>query len=103
MTVFKLNSTGARVAELQQRLREKGFDPGHETGVYTSDTVAAVRSFQENSGLGVDGIAGPNTIAALSMPQITSNVTSAMVSHLFPGTPLLNIRLHLPYVLKGLL
>jgi putative chitinase len=103
MTVFKLNSTGARVAELQQRLREKGFNPGTETGVYGLHTVEAVRSFQEMNGLGVDGIAGPNTIAALSMPQIDSNVTPAVVSQMFPGTPPLNIRMHLPYVLKGLL
>ena len=87
MTVFKLNSRGPRVAELQQRLRQKGFDPGSETGVYTADTEAAVRSFQEKNGLGVDGVAGPNTIAALSAalspggtirPVCPSAIVSAM-------------------------
>jgi peptidoglycan L-alanyl-D-glutamate endopeptidase CwlK len=103
VTIFKLNSTAPRVAELQQQLREQGFDPGTETGVYTSEMEAAVRLFQEKVGLGVDGVAGPNTVAALAVPSIDSNVSLEMVSQMFPGTPQLNIRLHLPYVLKGLL
>ncbi len=103
MTLFKLNSTGPRVTELQQQLRKQGFDPGDEEGLYTSATETAVRSFQEKVGLATDGVAGPNTIAALNMPAIESNVTLQMVSQMFPGTPRVNIRFHLPYVLKGLL
>jgi peptidoglycan L-alanyl-D-glutamate endopeptidase CwlK len=103
MTLFKLDSTGPRVAELQQQLREKGFDPGSEAGRYTAATEAAVRAFQQSEGLSADGVAGPNTIAALGLPAISSNVTLAMVTQLFPATPRTNIRLHLPYVLKGVL
>src|SRR5262245_21122215 len=103
MTLFKLGSTGPRVADLQQQLRQQGFDPGDKTSQYTSATEAAVRSFQKKVGLEVDGVAGPNTIAALNMPAIESNVTLESVSQMFPGTRRVNIRFHLPYVLKGLL
>src|SRR6266446_3290611 len=104
MTVLKFNSTGPRVAALQRDLSEHGFDPGVESGRYTSATQDAVRAFQRTVvGLSVDGVAGPNTIAALNMPTIESNVTLALVSQMFPATPGSNIRFHLPYVLKGLL
>jgi peptidoglycan L-alanyl-D-glutamate endopeptidase CwlK len=103
MTLFKLDSSGPRVAELQQELREKGLDPGSEPGRYTAATEAAVRAFQQSERLNADGVAGPNTIAALGLPAISSNVTLAMATQMFPATPRTNIRLHLPYVLKGLL
>ena len=101
--VFKLGSVGPRVRTLQQQLQQRGFNPGQISEQYTVETEAAVRLFQQNVGLDVDGIAGPNTIAALAMPAITSNVTLAMVSQMFPQTPRTNIRFHLPFVLKGLL
>jgi putative chitinase len=72
-------------------------------GQFSAATEAAVRAFQGSVGLEVDGQAGPNTIAALKMPSVTSNVTLDMVVQMFPQTPRVNIQFHLPFVLKSLL
>ncbi len=103
MATLKSGSTGAQVAALQQQLRLRGFDPGPMDGNFGAPTEAAVQAFQQSVGLEADGVAGPNTIAALKMPSITSNVTSGSVAPLFPGTPQANIQFHLPFVLESLL
>ncbi len=55
-----------RTIELQQALKDRGFDPGIIDGIIGRDTIAAIRAFQAANGLQVDGIAGRNTIAALA-------------------------------------
>jgi peptidoglycan L-alanyl-D-glutamate endopeptidase CwlK len=103
MPPLKLGSSGPRVTELQQLLQQRGFDPGATDGQFGPGTEAAVRAFQRSVGLADDGVAGPNTLAALKMPSVTSNVTADLVAPLFPGAPRLNIQFHLPFVLKSLL
>ncbi len=103
MAVLLLGSSGASVTALQQWLQQRGFDPGAINGQFGAATEAAVRAFQTSVGLSADGQAGPNTIAALTMPSITSNVTLEIVAPMFPGTPQANIQFHLPFVLKALL
>lgn len=49
------------LANLQQILQALGFFAGPNDGKNTPETQRAVRNFQESAGLGVDGIAGPNT------------------------------------------
>ncbi|HVM21131.1 MAG TPA: N-acetylmuramoyl-L-alanine amidase [Egibacteraceae bacterium] len=56
---------GDDVRELQHRLNQLGFDAGAEDGIFGPLARAAVEEFQRNTGLAVDGIAGPATIAAL--------------------------------------
>lgn len=63
--LLALGAAGPDVLDLQQRLREAGFDPGPADGVFGPRTLAAVRAFQAARGLAVDGIAGPLTMAAL--------------------------------------
>ncbi len=53
---------GDDVRELQRRLNRLGFDCGYDDGLFGPQTVAAVREFQLNAGLLVDGIAGLETI-----------------------------------------
>ncbi|WP_017302844.1 peptidoglycan-binding protein [Spirulina subsalsa] len=65
-----LGSRGDRVAEVQTLLRNWGYDipygvNGEMRGVFTDATLQAVRQFQSRMGLMVDGIVGPQTIAAL--------------------------------------
>ncbi|MEA5421322.1 peptidoglycan-binding protein [Spirulina sp. CCNP1310] len=64
------NSKGDQVAELQTLLRNKGYSisygaDGSGRGVYNDSTINAVRRFQQDAGISVDGIAGPQTFAAL--------------------------------------
>ncbi|WP_249344819.1 cell wall hydrolase [Paenibacillus sp. Marseille-Q4541] len=53
------------VVELQERLKSLGYLDAGVTGYYGSATEQAVRSFQEQRGLGVDGKAGKQTVSAL--------------------------------------
>lgn len=56
---------GDDVRELQRRLSRLGFDAGYDDGVYGPQTFDAVRDFQLNAGLVVDGLAGPATFDLL--------------------------------------
>ncbi|MBW3618690.1 MAG: N-acetylmuramoyl-L-alanine amidase [Actinobacteria bacterium] len=56
---------GDDVRDLQRRLNRLGFDTGHADGVFGTSTFEALREFQLNMGIQVDGIAGPSTIDAL--------------------------------------
>jgi hypothetical protein len=59
---------GDDVARVQTSLAGHGLDCGIVDGVYGPTTAAAVRRFQRARGLRVDGIAGPQTLAALAGP-----------------------------------
>lgn len=56
---------GDDVTDLQQRLGSLGFDAGYVDGIFGPDTERAVRDFQANQGVTPDGVAGPDTVAAL--------------------------------------
>lgn len=56
---------GDDVAELQQRLGALGFDTGRVDGIFGDATVAALREFQVNAALPVDGILGAATLRDL--------------------------------------
>ena len=55
---------GDDVAALQQRLLDLGFDCGRVDGIFGRQTGQAVREFQRNVGITVDGTCGPVTYAA---------------------------------------
>ena len=57
---------GDDVTDLQQRLGSLGFDAGYVDGIFGPDTERAVRNFQANQGVTPDGVAGPDTVAALA-------------------------------------
>lgn len=58
-------TAGDDVANLQQQLNTLGFDSGRVDGVFGPDTDRALREFQRNAGLEVDGTCGPNVWRAL--------------------------------------
>jgi N-acetylmuramoyl-L-alanine amidase len=60
-------STGDKVIELQQKLKQWGYYSGAVDGSYQSGTFSAVQSFQKKNGLTPDGVVGPATAAALGM------------------------------------
>lgn len=79
--VFNLRrgSKGADVVKLQNALNAIGYDCGAADGIFGAATEKAVRAFQADNGLTVDGIAGKATQAALyaaeEAPQPTYTVT----------------------------
>ncbi|WP_234987551.1 peptidoglycan-binding protein [Megasphaera vaginalis (ex Bordigoni et al. 2020)] len=58
--------TGAEVQSVQYMLSDTGYLTGGADGVFGSGTQAAVKRFQADHGLTVDGIVGTQTMAALS-------------------------------------
>ena len=108
MPVLQQGSSGPEVADLQNKLRARGFDPGVSDGSFGPGTAAAVEAFQRSAGLGADGVVGPQTAAALGLvaPAPVASaipaVTVAMVCQMFPNTPAQNIEQNLPVVLNAL-
>ena len=70
----KYGSRGEEVRTIQDKLKRWGYYTGNVDGIYGSQTVAAVKKFQQKNGLTVDGIAGTKTLAAMG---ITSNSSSS--------------------------
>jgi putative chitinase len=111
MQTLKLESEGAEVVKLQERLKELGFNPGKIDGDFGPGTEAAVVAFQKSEGLLADGIVGVNTLTALGFEpapetivaaSAIQNVTVNIVSRMFPLTPLDNIKKNLPFILTAL-
>ncbi|GLB28817.1 hypothetical protein LAD12857_07400 [Lacrimispora amygdalina] len=65
--LLQLGSTGDAVIELQKKLILLGYSCGENgaDGIFGDDTYRAVRQFQQNNGLSVDGKVGSNTWAKL--------------------------------------
>lgn len=59
--------TGNKVAEIQEKLKGAGSDPGKPDGAFGPSTHAAVVDFQKSHGLVPDGEVGPQTAAALGV------------------------------------
>lgn len=58
-------SSGDEVKKLQQSLINAGYDLGNADGIFGEKTQAAVKKYQQDNGLDVDGIAGTNTLGKL--------------------------------------
>lgn len=56
---------GADVRALQTALNALGFACGETDGIFGAYTERALRDFQTNTAIAIDGIAGPNTIRAI--------------------------------------
>ncbi|KGX84656.1 spore cortex-lytic enzyme [Pontibacillus marinus] len=59
--ILQKGATGDDVIELQSRLQYIGFYEGNIDGVFGWGTYWALRNFQKDFGLTVDGLAGPTT------------------------------------------
>jgi len=97
-----------RIKALQQALLAHGFNPGKVDGIFGLGTQAAVLAFQRSEGLLADGVAGVRTLAALQgtaappLASVLGQISTAVVSQMFPHTPLINITRNLPFVLTAL-
>ncbi len=61
-------SRGQEVIDVQAKLYNWGYYSGIVDGIYGYKTYQAVKWFQSKNGLKVDGIVGPETLAALGLP-----------------------------------
>ena len=69
---LKLGAKGQEVRTLQQKLKELGFYKGSVDGDFGEGTESAVKAFQRQYGLTVDGKVGNNTMAKLASARQTA-------------------------------
>lgn len=72
----KYGSRGSEVKQIQEKLKRWGYYKGSVDGIYGSQTLAAVKSFQKKNGLTVDGIAGDKTLKAMGIMNSSGNSSS---------------------------
>ena len=67
MRVIRVGDRGPAVEDVQRRLLLLNYDLGHTgvDGVFLEGTASAIRHFQEDAGLYIDGVVGPRTWSAL--------------------------------------
>ena len=63
----KIGSRSDEVTAIQQALKERGYYNYTVDGIFGTRTQTAVKNFQRDNGLAVDGIAGVNTLKALGI------------------------------------
>lgn len=73
--------SGENIGQIQQGLKDLGFDPGAIDSKFGPNTAAAVRKFQQANGLKVDGDPGPDTVAAINK-QLATKKAAPAESHL---------------------
>jgi len=64
---YQMGSSGSVVTKIQQKLQEAGYYSYTVDGIYGSRTKSAVKAFQKDRGLKVDGICGDQTLRALGI------------------------------------
>ena len=73
---YSIGSRGDIVRQIQQRLADWGYFSGEIDGIYGSQTASAVRLFQQNNGISVDGIVGNATLEKLGISTVQSTTDS---------------------------
>jgi peptidoglycan hydrolase-like protein with peptidoglycan-binding domain len=70
MVIFKIGSKGKEVGKIQKKLSLLKHYQGPIDGIFGGGTEAAVKAFQKEKGLVIDGIVGPITWKALFKKKI---------------------------------
>lgn len=69
-------SSGEKVRQVQQKLKQWGYYTGTVDGVYGQATYDAVVKFQRKNGLTADGVIGSSTAAAIGITLTNSSNSS---------------------------
>lgn len=87
-TTVRRGAQGEAVRQLQRELNEEGYGVGVD-GVFGANTDAAVRRYQRDHGLEADGVVGSRTWAQLETNGPTGAIHTPQVSS--GGTPLVKL------------
>ena len=69
--------TTSQNKQVQQKLKDLGYYKGAIDGIIGKQSKTAIRNFQRDYGLTVDGIVGPKTLKALGLSTSTNSLSSA--------------------------
>ncbi len=78
--VYEEGDSGQDVAQIQARLGALGYAPGKADGEFGEMTTEAVKAFQKDRGLEVDGVVGQATYQALMGREIAVSRDSSSVA-----------------------
>ena len=78
---LQLGDRSAKVRQLKAQLQQLGYETGDRSRLFNSTTQQAVLQFQENAGIGVDGIVGEETQRALAQAMNTAEDTITSASN----------------------
>ena len=96
-TILRMGSRGTLVQKLQEALAAQGIGVTID-GIFGNGTHNAVRQYQRNKGLLIDGIAGPGTLSSLggsSQQTSQAQIQDCKTKHIiFPGDSLWTIAEH---------
>lgn len=86
-TMLYNGASGEEVKKLQKALMDKGYDLGSygADGIFGAKTESAVRQYQKDAGLQVDGIAGEKTLGSLYAASATSQTQVPTATEKTPG------------------
>lgn len=70
-------ATTSQNKQVQQKLKELGYYTGAVDGIFGTQTVRAIKNFQRDYGLTVDGIVGKNTLAKLGLGSGVGSYSSS--------------------------
>src|SRR5699024_9091495 len=91
MPLYRQGSRGKEVKQIQRRLKKLGFYNGAVDGIYGPGTEGAVKEFQKEENLQVDGIVGSNPWEALfskeTLKQTLANRCLALTGSFETGEP----------------
>lgn len=94
--MLRLGSTGAAVAEVRARLAHLGLitDNAADPQVFDEELDRAVRTFQQERGIGVDGIVGPVTFRRLDEArwQLGDRVLSFIPGRMMTGDDVVQLQ-----------
>ena len=79
-SILQQGSVGSEVEHVQNTLQSLGYYSYQVDGVFGDITAQAVRDFQADQGLQVDGIIGSNTKNALALPADTPSLPQDTIS-----------------------
>jgi peptidoglycan hydrolase-like protein with peptidoglycan-binding domain len=65
LVYLQYGNIGDDVQEIQQKLKDKGYEVGKTDGHFGALTKLAIEKFQKDKGLEKDGVVGPETYAKL--------------------------------------
>lgn len=74
---LRYGDSGSAVKAMQQALTDLGYEPGSVDGKFGRGTQAAVKQFQKNNNLMVDGLAGNKTLTLLYGQAASEEATAS--------------------------
>jgi len=91
-TTLRWGDTGPAVKKLQEALKNRGYYTGKIDSTFGSGVYAAIKAFQKQNGLKIDGVAGPATQILLYGTSASSSSTNVTLKLGSTGTHVRNLQ-----------